>query len=217
MRVRQPLFCALLACAASAAIAAPFAVTYTGEIDQSEFALIMDGQRYTVNFVFDNGGNTAVNQVWTGAHLTCTIWSMNDAGNLVFAQDLATSPPTEVSGSITTNGAGVLTGMFTVVNGDPAGPAFSSSGFAHTVPVHWFANGVNEVFGDAAQVRTFYDASGGVQMAPANWLLHTYDGPCAAPPPAPAPTPVPTLGGAGLAALAALLAGLGGVARRRRA
>lgn len=163
MRVRHPLLCALLACAASATIAAPFAVTYTGVIDQSEFAPIIDGQRYTVTFVFDNGGNTAVNQVWTGTHLTCTLWRMNDAGNLVFAQDLATSPPTAVAGSITTNGAGVLTGMFTVVNGDPAGPAFSSSGFTHTAPVHWFAQGVNEVFGDAGQVRTFYDAAGGVR------------------------------------------------------
>lgn len=74
----------------------------------------------------------------------------------MFAQELAASAPTTVSDSAATNGAGVLTGMFTEISDDPAGAAFSSSGFAHTVPVHWFANGINNVFGDATQSCTFF-------------------------------------------------------------
>lgn len=205
-----------LACAAGAAAAAPYAVTYTGTIANSSFAQIINGQHYRITFVFDNGGNTAVNQTWGAADLRCTIWRMNDAGTAVFAQDLSplASPPTAATGSITTNGAGVLNGMFSGVSSSPAGADFSSSGFIHPVPLHWFANGSNNVLRDGAQAHVFDDAAGGVPMTPANWLLHTYDGPCAAPPSA--ATPVPTLGEWGLVLLTTAAAVLGlGMLRRK--
>jgi hypothetical protein len=217
MHIRQPLLCALLACAAGAAAAAPYAVTYTGTIANSSFAQIVNGQHYSITFVFDNGGNTAVNQTWAAADLRCTIWRMNDAGNAVFAQDLSplASPPTAATGSITTNGSAVMTSMFSGISSSPAGPDFTSSGFTHPVPLHWFANGSNNVLRDGAAAHAFDDVAGGVQMNPTNWLLHTYDGPCSAPPPAPAATAVPTLGEWALIALSLAAATLGAGALRR--
>ncbi|MEZ5606866.1 MAG: IPTL-CTERM sorting domain-containing protein [Burkholderiaceae bacterium] len=214
----RTLIAMALACAAATAAAAPYAVTYTGTIANSSFAQIVNGEHYSITFVFDNGGNTVVNQTWAAADLRCAIWRMNDAGNAVFAQDLSplASPPTAATGAITTNGAGVLTGMFTGISSSPAGPDFSSSGFTHPVPLHWFANGSNSVLRDGAAIRSFDDVAGGVQMNPANWLLAPYGGgPCAAPvAPGVPPTPVPTLGHAALALLAGLV-GLTGGARRR--
>jgi len=214
----RTLIALVLACAAATASAAPYAVTYTGTIANSSFAQIADGEHYRITFVFDNGGNTAVSQTWGAADLRCVIWRMNDAGSAVFAQDLSppASPPTAATGSVTTNGAGVLTGMFTGVSSSPAGPDFSSSGFTHPVPLHWFANGSNSVLRDGASAHAFDDAAGGVQMNPANWLLTTHDGLCAAPPPAPAATAVPTLGEWTLALLATAAAALGLGALRRR-
>lgn len=206
-----------LAYAAATAAAAPYAVTYTGTIANSSFAQIVNGEHYRITFVFDNGGNTAVNQTWGAADLRCAIWRMNDAGNAVFAQDLSplASPPTAATGSITTNGSGVLTGMFTGVSSSPAGPDFSSSGFTHPVPLHWFANGSNSVLRDGASAHAFDDAAGGVQMHPTNWLLHTPSGPCAAAvAPGVPPTPVPTLGPVGLALLAGLVGLMDGARRR---
>ena len=219
MRIRQHLTSIFLAGAASAAAASPYAVTYTGTIANSSFVQIIDGQHYSITFVFDNGGNTAVNQTWGAADLRCTIWRMNDAGNAVFAQNLSplASPPTAATGSVTTDGAGVLASMFSGVSSSPAGQDFSSSGFTHPVPLHWFANGSNNVVRDGAQIHLFDDAAGGVQMAPTHWLLAPYDGPCAAPSPAPAAVAVPALGEGALALLAtaAAVLGLGGLRRRR--
>lgn len=218
MHIRQRLTAVLLVCAASAAAASPYAVTYTGTIANSSFAQIISGQHYSVTFVFDNGGNTAVNQTWSAADLRCTIWRMNDAGNAVFAQDLSplASPPTAATGSVTTDGTGVLTSMFSGISSSPAGVDFSSSGFTHPVPLHWFANGSNNVLRDGIQNRLFDDAAGGVQMNPTNWLLAPYDGgPCAVPPPAPAAA-VPTLGEWALALLSLAAAALGFAAQRRK-
>ena len=209
---------AILALAASAAQAAPFAITYQGTISNSTIPGIHNGQRYTLTLVMDHGNPVFDSASWEPQMLTCAIWRMNDAGNAVFAQDLSplASPPTAATGAITTNGAGVLTGMFTGISSSPAGPDFSSSGFTHPAPLHWFANGSNSVLRDGAAIRSFDDVAGGVQMNPASWLLAPYGGgPCAAPvAPGVPPTPVPTLGHAALALLA-LLVGLTGGARRR--
>ncbi|MBV7456013.1 hypothetical protein KW843_16150 [Acidovorax sp. sif1233] len=218
---RSRLATAFLACAIGlpgAAQAAPFATTYTGTISTTDFPEIISGQSYSVTFVFDNGGNSASNQAWTGAHLRCTFWRMNDARNVGFVQDLAISAPTLALGSATTDGAGVLTGMFTEINGDPAGASFSSTGITHTVPAHWFANGINNVFSDAAQNRSVHDASGGVQTQQlSRWSPpQPFNSPCTPALLAPSATPVPALGSTGWVLLSALLAGLG-VLRRRRA
>lgn len=221
-RRSRPLAAALLACCAaglcSPAMAAPYATTYTGTVSTSDFPEIVAGQSYSVTFVFDNGGNSAAGQAWTAAQLTCTIWRMNDARNVGFVQDLTTSPPSVASGSATTDGAGALTGMFTEITGDPAGPSFSSSGVTHTVPAHWFANSINNVFSDAAQNRSVNDASGGVQMQQLNRWSPPQPFPFACGPAllAPAATPVPTLADGSLGALCALLAGMGAMAYRRR-
>ncbi|MGB3068833.1 MAG: hypothetical protein WBC18_09810 [Ottowia sp.] len=218
MSIRQLLTSTALACAYSAAVASPYAITYTGTIANSSFAQINNGEHFSITFVFDNGGNTAVNQTWVGADLRCTIWRMNDAGNAVFAQDLSplASPPTAATGSVTTNGAGTLTSIFSGVSSSPAGADFSSSGFTHPVPLHWFANGSNHVLRDGPAVHAFDDAASGVQMNPANWLLAPYSGPCAAQPPAPSHTAVPTLGEEALVLLSLVAATLSFTALRRK-
>jgi hypothetical protein len=217
---RSAFFASLLVCAACipcTTTAAPYATTYIGVVSTTDFPEILSGQTYSVTFVFDNGGNSTADQVWTPAHLTCTIWRMNDARNVGFVQDLATSAPTVASGSATTNGAGILTGMFTEITGDPVGASFSSIGITHTMPAHWFANGINNVFSDAAQNRSVDDASGGVQTQQlSRWSPpHPFTAPCTSAVLEPNATPVPALGGAQLVLLSALLAGMGTVFRRK--
>lgn len=222
LRNRRGAWAAVLLAGAAAslgggAVAAPFATTYTGTMSTSDFPEIQSGQTYTVTFVFDNGGTSAADQVWTAAHLTCTIWRMNDARNVGFVQDLVLSPASAVAGSATTDGAGVLTGMYSEITGDPVGASFSSSGVTHTMPAHWFANSINGVFADASQNRSVNDASGGVQMLQlSRWSPpQPYAGPCTAAVLAPDATPVPTLGGVSGVLLSVALAGLGAVRRRR--
>jgi len=50
--------------------AAPYAMTYTGVIDDSPFSEIKNDESFTVTFVFDNGNSSANSQVWTAVHLT---------------------------------------------------------------------------------------------------------------------------------------------------
>ncbi|WP_010464040.1 IPTL-CTERM sorting domain-containing protein [Acidovorax radicis] len=196
-RLRQYATAVALASACACAGATPFAITYTGTISDSLMPEIINGQNYTVTLVFDNrDDNTAINQLWIGAHLTCTIWRMNNTGNVVFAQDLVARPPTVV-GTTTTNAVGALTSIFTEVRDTmiPAG-AYTASGVALTAPVHWFANGGNAVFADSTSgYRTFRDSGPGVLMNIANWSApQPFSGPCSAFASPEAATAVPTLG-----------------------
>lgn len=224
-RSLRALIIAAVAAACSVAVAAPYAVNYQGNISSSDFPEITVGESYTLTLVFDNGGTSANSQTWGAAHLTCAIWRMNNARNVVYAQNLVATPPSTVTGSATTNGAGGLTGMFSSVSsipGDPGYPAgsFTSSGISLTAPVHWFANSLNGVFYDAlggTQNREFSDAAGGVIMNPANWSAPTpFSGSCSAAPSAVGVAPVPTLGEWGLGLLGLAAAGLGAQRLRRR-
>ncbi|MBD9392308.1 IPTL-CTERM sorting domain-containing protein [Acidovorax sp. ACV01] len=161
---------------------------------------IINGQNYTVTLVFDNrDDNTAINQLWIGAHLTCTIWRMNNTGNVVFAQDLVARPPTVV-GTTTTNAVGALTSLFSEVrDSNIPTSAYTSNGIALTAPVHWFANSANPVFSDSTGggPPSFRDPTGigGVQMNIANWSApQPFSGPCSAFASPEAATAVPTLG-----------------------
>src|SRR5262245_60534489 len=100
----------------SIASAAPFFISYGGQISGSSFSGINKGQAYTVSLVFDNGNSTVASQTWNGTHLTCVLFSMNNAGNVTFAQDLAaTQANLVVQGSASTNAGGILTSNFSVV------------------------------------------------------------------------------------------------------
>ncbi|MEZ5606372.1 MAG: IPTL-CTERM sorting domain-containing protein [Burkholderiaceae bacterium] len=218
-----------MASASAVASAAPYAISYQGTIDDSDFPEIINGQTYTVTFVFDNGGSSANSQTWTGANLTCTIWRMNNARNVIFAQDLVATPPSgSLSGSLTTDASGALTAIFSAVTtqttgsgGVPAG-AYATTGITLTAPVAWYANSGNRVLYDSTGgngARAFGDAAGGVQMNITNWSApQPFSGACSAlPPPPAAVAPVPTLGEWGLALLGLAAAGLGARRLRRRA
>lgn len=219
---RRALAAAALAGASAVASAAPYAITYNGTISGSTIPEILNGQPYAVTLVFDNGGSTANSQTWTGANLTCTIWRMNTAGNVTFAQNLVTTPPSGVvAGSVTTSAAGALTTVFSSVTAvNVAAGAYTSTGVALTAPVYWFANSLNGVFYDSLggpQARAFSDPLGGVQMNIASWSApQPFSGGCNAAPAPAAVAPVPTLGEWSLALLGLAAAGFGARRLRRR-
>ena len=213
----------LAGAASSAALAAPYAITYGSVIQNSSFPEIINGERYTITLVFDNQGSSAASQTWNGSHLTCIIMRMNGTQNVVYAQDLAATPAA-ASGSAATDASGALTAMFTdvsAVTGVAAGQ-YTASGFAPAAPVHWYVADDNPIF-EGAGGQFFEDPDGPAPVAgpvtPARWTAPTpFSGPCAA---APAPAPgnaaaVPTLGEVGLALLGLAAAGMGARRLRRR-
>jgi hypothetical protein len=232
----RTLASALLAGLATTAMALPHAIRYTGTVSvTNNMPEVTTGEQYTVTFIFDNGGPNAHTQSWGAAHLTCTIWRMNNNASVVYTQDLAAAPPPVVVGAITTDAGGALTSMFSqvhsqaVANGGvvPAS-AYSGVGFTPTPPVAWFAVQSNgRVFNNGSTF--FWDASGnGIAMDTASWTApQTVAGPCDDTPAPPGPdpvdppppthaTPVPTLGHGALALLAALTGAAGWRARRGR-
>lgn len=223
--MKKTLATTTLALLTTAAHAEQFATRYAGTVANSAIPGITNGQPYYVTLVFDNGGNTVLNQSWSAGDLTCVIYSMA-GGTIVYAQDLVANPP-DAGGSATTDATGYLNAMFTFLN---MAPAPASLQYSATSPIAghaaWTANGANPVFGYWAAPSPeliFDDAAGGVQMAASQWgPPQAFTGTCAAPatppaPPTPNATPVPTLGHAALALLAGLLGAVGWRMRQRGA
>jgi len=214
----------LLVAACAASHAAPFATTYTGNTapplgSHQPFPGIITGQRYTMTLVFDNGGSTAASQTWTGAHLTCVFFHINNARNLVYAQDLV-AEPADVQGSTATDASGALTTVYARVESAAIPNAhYSTSGFTLAPGgASWLAAGVGQVFAD--NVGGFNDTSpnSGVVMTTPRWSApQPFNGPCAAPAAPINAQPVPGLGLPALALLGAGAAGLGARRLRKRA
>jgi len=216
---------AALMAASAAASAAPFAIRTVGHITSTDFPNAIAGQSYTVTFIVDNGSTSVQDQSWNGTHLTCLIWRMNDAGDVTFTQDLATTPPTTAQGNVQTNSSGQLEDMFTRVETDS--PAvqpgqYSVSNTTFNGAVKWFVDGGatgDLVLFDGVGTATNQGlrSTGGVPLngwtAPQRVTGPCNDTPYAAPP---TPTSVPALGPAGLGLTAALV-GLLGWRRRRSA
>ena len=223
---------AILALAASAAQADPFAITYTGTIANSTIPEVHNGERYTVTLVLNDDGSSTSNAEWNEVeNVACVIWRMNNAGNVVFAQawvGVAAPNPIEVNGRTTTNAAGQLTEVFSEVWHENVGAVPSShkaqAGLAAPVNT-WYANDANGVL--YTSTGNIQDPEVGVQMTPARWTNPVpFTGNCldttAVPippitPPSPGSgaTPVPTLGHAALALLGVLVGGAGLRTRRR--
>lgn len=214
------LIAAALSCAGIGgnAHAGPFGVTYGGTIQNSQISGVIDGERYGITLVFDNGGSSSASQTWTREHLTCVVWTMNNAGNVRFVQNFASAAPNTALGNVTTSAAGQLLTMFSNVGTGPVQPGNYAATGLPSGTVSWWANGANAVFEmQADQTRNFYDAAGGVRMQPAFWGSPTVvRGTCPAPAaPSPGTVAVPALGPVGLAALAGSL-GLLGMRRKAR-
>ncbi len=237
--------CATAACLAvgTTAVAASYWTEYSGTIHNSNIPGVIDGQRYTVHLIFNNGGTSTNNQTWGKAHLKCVIWRMNDDGGVHFVQDL-TAPGANwnADGQIQTNGAGTMTSMldqvgtFNLPGTSGAGAGTVSNLSPAPVEPYWgvpktaagnavFISGAvadeyTDIFEDAADTA-------GIPTSPSDWTPVTpFEGlgfgpelpGCAGPedplPPVNNVTAVPTLDFPALALMGMAAAGLG--ARRLR-
>ena len=91
---RSALLTSALAFAATApALASPFAVTYTGTVEVStNIPEFTPGDPYTITYVLDNGGTTAVNQMWMGPQQLLCVIVRNSNNTAAFAWNAAVSP-----------------------------------------------------------------------------------------------------------------------------
>jgi hypothetical protein len=201
------------------AVAAPYSITYSGTMNASTLPGVNSGEAYTVTLVMDNGGASAAGQTWNAGDLTCVLWTMNNANNVGFAQDLVASAGTmSIAGSATTGAGGALTANFSsVISNVATNYTVAGPGFALVDPVDWYLNNANNIMHDTAFARDFGDAAGGTQMAFANWTNpRTHSGACtAAAALAGAGRPIPTLSQWGMIILSSLLA-LGSIVMLRR-
>lgn len=227
-KICLPLLLALTA--ASAAHAAPFAITYSGgSASNSSHPDVPNGTPFSVTFIVDNGGTTAAGQTWTLADLTCTLWHIGSGAQRTTFTHPLNDPAQQLSygsGAVITNAGG--TGLtFMLDAGSYAIPLgqYSVSGPADlAAPVSWNVDGNTTALADAQ--GSFDGAGGGVPTDPALWSAPIrVTGPCddtpfnAPPPPPPGPgnvASVPALGAPALALLCTGAAGLGAWRLRRR-
>lgn len=219
LKLKKLLFVLAVAAITPLVQAAPYAISRTSTMTTSTIPGITATENYKVTFIFNNGGATANTQTWTGAHLTCAIWTFNNAGNVVFKQDLVANLPTTATGSVTTDGAGALTGNFSNIrqNTGISIPNYTVTGVALTDAVRWHANSVNGIFYDTNNARQVSSAGGGVVMAFAGWTSPVQvAGNCDATPAAVATVSVPTLSQWGMVFLVSIMGMFGMAATRRR-
>lgn len=212
-RLRQ-LACAIaIGILPTAVGAAPYAITYSGTIADSGFSEIIDGQSFSVTLVFDNGNASNLNQTWTGQHLQCALWVMNNDESVTFTHNLSSESGLSVDGTTTTDGAGTLASVFDYVIAAANPGNYSYSGFTPVAPIDWYLNEAPAIFYDDS--RSFDDSLSGVPMETSDWNGPVpFNGDCPTFP-APAPEPIPTLSEWASIALAALL-GIGAALGLRR-
>jgi hypothetical protein len=132
--------------------------------------------------VFDNGGTDANDESWGGSGLTCAIWRMNDAGNVLYVENRALSSAGSLMlvgpGDFATDSSGTLTSV-SILGVSQISIGYTSNGIALTTPISWNASGTNFVFSDGNGSRSFEDVAGGVQMTTARWSNPVnFTGPC---------------------------------------
>jgi len=223
----QHIAAAILALAASAAQAAPFATTHQGTISIGVGPIpgLATGQPWSLTLVMDNGSTDADNGTWEPQHLTCAIWRMGNAPQIIVAHDMALAPadPNYSSGALETNSSGDMVAIFTAIvsGGIPAAAARTRGLPPGEALGSWHA-----VTNQSPMLYTVPNnlrlrAPGGVQMNAADWSqLQPFTGNCLdAAGPASAGgniAAVPTLGHAALALLGALVGGLDLRGQRRK-
>lgn len=222
--VLASLFIGLLAVSFSTlSVAAPFSITYAGTIGTEHadtfFPEVNEGESYSLTLVFDNGSANALTQTWGEADLTCAIFLINDAQDVQFIHDLTVDPDASVDGSVSTDGAGVLTGNFTYATyHNITSDEYEVTGIQLVDALDWYANDNNDVFFSNHDNDAFGDAAGGVLMAPENWSDPVpYDGACEVKVrPQISVAPVPALSPWALVLLSGLLLLFGGFFAFRR-
>lgn len=219
---------AALLATASAAQAAPFAITYTGTLMDSTRPGIHDGQRHRVTYIMDNGGATAQGQTWTGAHLTCVLWRVNDDDHLLLRYPLRGAPGVFHAGQVVTDATGTLMHMLDRVWADSIHTGITPPAGVTLQPPLMFETSMrtpNLLDRDPSGGSfrpVFSDSAGGISMLSSDWSApRPVAGPCDDAPPGPGPGPggvqaVPALGLPALALLGLGAAGLGARRLRRK-
>lgn len=226
MPLRARLKSALLVLAlatATSATAAPFSITHTGQIAGSGFSTVYAEQDFTVTLVFDNGNTTAIEQTWEAEDLTCILWRFNTTQNVVYAQNLAQTPPTVSVGNVHAGATGTLDAVFRDLQGVLVAPgSYTSGGFVPQLDfVSWYINELDPMFvndNDDPIPPDVQAVGPGVPTLPDRWSNPVpFAGECAA---TTTTTPetvvanVPALGPVGLVLMAGVL-GVAGWVRRR--
>lgn len=221
---KPALLAAALLAAASAAHAAPFAITYTGTVAASpSLTGVNAGEAYSVTFIIDNGGSSAAGQRWLLSDLRCTLWRFGQGSQRTVLTHPLTGSAGQISygsGAAEADAAGTaLTAMFDVgIYAAPAADYAVSGPIALGAPVSWNVNGLATAFADA--LGSFDDIAGGVPIDPARWSRPVaVAGSCDDTPLAPGPgqaTAVPALGAPAMALLGLAAAGLGARRLRRK-
>lgn len=183
-----------LAAAATAAQAAPFATTYTGVIANSTFPEIINGEKYRVTVVFDNGGSSPNNQTWSNTTLRCVLWNMNDGPATAYYQQTTFASVGPNFGPFKTDAAGALVQLplYFFHNAFNSADSFTTNIDLSGRSAHWSVGAGNPVFTymGAAPRRDFYDTYNGNRMDRAVWshpvpVSNLCDAPLPTPPGAP--------------------------------
>jgi len=184
----KALAAALLATAAFAAQAAPFAITHRSLTALSTFPEVADIQNYSLTLVFDSGSATAQNQTWQPLHLVCAIWRMNSDASAVYTQ--TTFNGTGFTGpGFSTDAQGGLVAIPTFFqNNGGANDTYTTSGLALTGTANWSSGSQTSVFADrSAQPRRSFSTVWGTMLRGLYDWTHPVAvvtaNPCDAPPP----------------------------------
>jgi hypothetical protein len=177
---------------------------------------VSGGEAYDVSIVFDNGGNSALNQSWGADDLRCVIFELNDARDVVISADTVLSSTESVVNNAATDGAGNLTQVLAVADSSPAplSDGFSITGINIPGSLDYnVGGGTNRFniggFGDVAQVST-------ASNLPGSWSAPApYSGACSVAF-STGTASVPVLPPVAWLLLSAGLAGLGALSLRRR-
>jgi hypothetical protein len=202
--------------ASSVAVAAPFTVTYTDTIaGGSDTPPFNTGEAFTISIVVDNGGASAVSQIWTPADVVSITFSMNDAPNTI----TTVFSPVVFSfsnGTFITDAAGVLTAVpdnLTDINGgnDELGFSTIASTNDTATPTSFFINGGNGVYHNSDEIGVSNNTARMTNVAN-NIIAANWTNPAAAMAPA---TAVPTLSQWAMILLIMLLMTVGLLKTRR--
>lgn len=185
----------------SLAFADPFSVTWTDTVGPgSSDPPYSIGEEFSVTFVLDNGGTSALSQTWDAADIvSVTIVINNGPGTITTVLNPnGTDGPDTTSGSFVTNGAGVLTAAPSDWSDDDS-PIVSTNDPSGNSIIFWDVNGGNPAYSNESTPNA------AVAVLPTNVSDNTdpasWSNPGSGEPPRPPSdaSPVPTMSMYGLA------------------
>jgi len=181
----KTLAAALLAAAAFAAQAAPFAITHRSQIALSTFPEVTNTQTYTLTLVFDSGSATAQSQTWQPQHLVCAVWRMNSGATAAYTQTTFGGTGFTNRGFTTDAQGGLIAIPDFFQNNGQFNDAYTTIGLTLTGTPHWNSGTQGFVFLDQTPQprRSFGTTWGSMTRGLYDWTHPVaVDNPCATPP-----------------------------------